>query len=72
VADDNALSGSFAFLQYSLDLKVSREKCSVLKLSGRDETSKNHGVPVVSAFYGAPFAKKSELHVLHLFQELLY
>jgi len=36
MADDNALSGSFAFLQYSLDLKVSIEKCSILKLPGKE------------------------------------
>jgi len=72
MADDKALSGSFAFLQYSLDLKVSIEKCSVLKLPRKDETYKNHGIPVVSAFCGVPFAKKSEIHVIHFFHKLLY
>jgi len=36
MADDKALSSSFAFLQYSLDLKVSIEKCSVLKHPGKE------------------------------------
>jgi len=61
---------SVALLRFS-NSRWTLRRFSVLKLPGKDEACKSHGVPLFTVLYQTLFAKKSEIQVMHLFHKLL-